>query len=88
MALADYLTPINHDYEEHIHGCNPCDVCSYPIGDCPWLHDGKPVKGWTAKRSYLSAVNGGHRIKTYRIIACPLYQPPKSRRVSIPATGQ
>lgn len=83
MALADYLQPINHNYEERIYGCNPCAECSYPIANCPWLHDGKPVDGWTAEATCLE-----RRFPTYHITACPLYQPPRARREIVPVPNQ
>lgn len=29
---------------------NICWDCGRNIAECPWLHEGKPVEGWTAKK--------------------------------------
>ena len=67
--LEKYLVPYNTG--------NPCQDCAYPIADCPWLHAGKPVPGWTARlftRPSGSRWNGEKKwITTYAIQNCPLY---------------
>ena len=53
---------------------NPCCICQYPIGDCPFLssHAKNPVPGWDAERTKKGGIH---------IIRCPLYvAPPKDRK--------
>ena len=67
--LEKYMVPYNFG--------NPCQDCSYPIIDCPWLHEGKPVPGWKAKLK--TRPNGRnsdgskHWFTTYAIEYCPRY---------------
>lgn len=42
--LEQYLVPIRR------YSANPCMDCCCPISKCPWLREGKPVPGWTAKK--------------------------------------
>ena len=84
MPLSDYLVPIDPGHEHRIVGCNPCDVCSRNIADCPWLHQDKPVPGWEAERSLLP----NHvPVWTWHILRCPLYLPPRPRKVLVPTPG-
>lgn len=55
MALKDYLRPIDSNYEPRIYGSNPCADCGYPIGECSWLHSGKPVDGWIAEKTIINS---------------------------------
>lgn len=59
---------------------NPCGECSYPICDCPWLQNGADVPGWIAEDDTLYGW-GNNTVHTKRIIYCPLYKPPKKRKV-------
>lgn len=63
---------------------NICWDCGRNIAECPWLHEGKPVEGWTAKKVTrkfgLYEPGPGRRLKweeTYAITACPLYEKPR-----------
>lgn len=51
---------------------NICADCGYPIKECPWLHKGKEVPGWEAKRVQWSTHVG---VYTYSISECPLFIP-------------
>lgn len=62
-------------------GCrtNPCAICRRHIGQCPWLHLGRPIPGWTAEPVRLVIANNGFRryaVDTWHILRCPLYIPP------------
>ena len=70
MALDDYLVPIDHDADQRILGCNPCDRCGRNIRDCPWLHSCQEVEGWLAARSTIPAPP--QSIRTWHILYCPL----------------
>lgn len=78
MALAQYLKPVTGQR------ANICWDCGRNIAECPWLHAGKPVKGWKAKKikkkfgRYESGTS--RRLKweeTYAITDCPLYEKPR-----------
>lgn len=54
--LEQYLVPIRR------YSANPCMDCCCPISKCPWLREGKPVPGWTAKkRTFVVGRNRGGR---------------------------
>lgn len=72
MALEDYLVAVKS-------GPHLCSVCQYSIAACPWLHDHKPVPGWTARKTVITA-NKTHR-KSFHITACPMYIPPPAARL-------
>ena len=44
MSLEQYLKPVTGQR------ANICWDCGRNIAECPWLHEGKPVEGWTAKK--------------------------------------
>lgn len=78
MALAQYLKPVTGQR------ANICWDCGRNIEECPWLHAGKPVKGWKAKKikKKFGRYEPGEsrRLKweeTYAITACPLYEKPR-----------
>ena len=81
MALEEYLRPIDHNCEPRIYGANPCAECGYPIEECSWLHEGKPVEGWIAEKTTLNSNQKSTRpaVDTYHITYFPLYQPPRKR---------
>lgn len=56
-----------------------CGDCQQNIALCPWLHEGKPVESWTAKRTYIKK-NVGHTAG-YCVTACPLYIPLSAERL-------
>lgn len=58
-----------------------CGDCQQNIALCPWLHEGKPVESWTAKRTYIKK-NVGHTAG-YCVTACPLYIPPSAERLAL-----
>ena len=70
--LEQYLVPIRR------YSANPCMDCCLPISKCPWLREGKPVPGWTAKKRtfVVGRCQGGvkHWVTTYAIERCPLEQ--------------
>ena len=51
---------------------------------CPWVHSGKPVKGWTASPNVLT---GGTRdeavMHSYYITDCPLYKPDLEEQIAL-----
>lgn len=63
---------------------NICENCRRNIILCPWLHEGKPVPGWTAEKSTVLCGNGKREARrkepTYHILECPLQiEYPKER---------
>ncbi len=70
--LEQYLVPIRR------YSANPCMDCCCPISKCPWLREGKPVPGWTAKkRTFIvgrDQYGVKHWVTTYAIERCPLEQ--------------
>lgn len=87
MSLEQYLAP---DTRKRASGrfpprMNRCAGCQRCIADCPWLHQDRPVPGWTAEAVRLTVryYSGKRRqvIPTYRIAACPLYVPPPPWRL-------
>lgn len=73
MALEDYLTPIKFS------GPHLCGICQRNIADCPWMHSGKPVPGWTARKTVITW-NAPHK-NSYHVTACPLYIAPSEERL-------
>lgn len=78
MSLEQYLKPVTGQR------ANICWDCGRNIAECPWLHEGKPVEGWTARkvtRKFGAYEPGpGRRLKwqqTYSVTACPLYEKPR-----------
>lgn len=55
------------------------DNCATPICDCPWLHAGKPIPGWNAKKSFVRVRSV--REETYHIFDCPLRIPQPEERL-------
>jgi len=63
-----------------------CWRCARAGGGCPWSARLEPVPGWTARQVEGTQHNGD----TYKVEACPLFQPDPPRRawrppVRIPA---
>jgi hypothetical protein len=56
-----------------------CWACAKACGghDCPWAAELKPVRGWVAEETVRS-YKDNLEIRSYRVIACPLYE--KGRR--------
>lgn len=73
MALEDYIVP------GAAKGPHLCGVCQRNIADCPWMHKGKPVPSWTARKTVITG-NAAHR-NSYHVTACPLYIPPPAARL-------
>lgn len=72
---------------------NICFDCEKAVGKCPWSAYDKdtdtiryePIPGWTAEKTELciGSQNLDYRIvDTYRITACPLFEPTPPRRQS------
>lgn len=74
MALDGYLVPKKRKAR------TICDVCQRNIYECAWMREGKPVEGWTAKRTYIKS-NTGHT-RSYCVTACPLYIAPSAERLA------
>lgn len=54
-----------------------CWSCRKSSGLCSWSHEFKPVEGWTAKKTKISAQakKGDERkISSYKVIKCPRYE--------------
>lgn len=90
MSLEEYLVPCrppavkkprknNPKGINSGHKTNPCAVCRRHIGQCSWLHMGRPVPGWTAEPVRLVIASTRSRryvTDTWHILRCPLYVPP------------
>lgn len=76
MALEDYLVP------QTKKGPHLCNVCQYSIAACPWMHEGKPVPGWTVYRTYIKGSNKGNGYSSFCVTACPLYIAPSEERMA------
>ena len=83
IVLADCIVPIDHDYQAtRIYGANICIDCKNACGDCEWSETNpetgkirfQPVPGWTAT-PVLLAYRHGQEATTYRITACPKFDP-------------
>ena len=53
---------------------NICFDCRKALGGCSWSRDFIPVPGWTAEPAVLKC-GGSESTQTYRITACPLFDP-------------
>lgn len=49
----------------------PCWTCKNACGGCSWSRAFKPVKGWTAEKTFIPS--NGDYAESYRIISCPEY---------------
>lgn len=52
-----------------------CCECVFPISDCPWLSNSKPVPGWNAEVVPFPINNNKGQILTYHVESCPLFKP-------------
>lgn len=50
-----------------------CWTCDKAIGKCPWSIKFQPVDGWTAEPTIINSPGFG-QIKSFKIIACPMYK--------------
>ena len=84
IVLSDCIVPIDHDYQAtRIYGANICIDCKKACGDCGWSEIDPitkhprfaPVPGWTAKEVLLATSRHGREVTTYRITACPKFDP-------------
>lgn len=55
-----------------------CWFCKRASGKCSWSAFGKPVRGWTAKKTRIAAIgsaaNENGYIESYRVIECPKFK--------------
>ena len=59
-----------------------CWECANFCGNCDWSAEGKPVKGWKAKRTLINNVDGfgKKRIdKSFKVFECPLFKSDKHK---------
>lgn len=84
IVLSDCIVPIDHDYQAtRIYGANICIDCKNACGGCEWSEIDpitkhprfEPVPGWTAKPVLLTASRHGQEVTTFRITACPKFDP-------------
>ncbi|MGN0961797.1 MAG: hypothetical protein ACI4PF_06355 [Christensenellales bacterium] len=59
----------------------PCWWCSnaYAIGKCSWADNFKSVEGWNAKKTIICSYAGGTKIKSFKILKCPLFEDERER---------
>ena len=94
IVLSDCIVPIDHDYQAtRIYGANICIDCKNACGDCEWSEIDPitkhprfaPVPGWTAT-PVLLAYRHGKEATTYRITACPKFDPMEGAKTRHPQT--
>lgn len=59
-----------------------CWECANFCGNCDWSAEGKPVKGWKAKRTLINNVDGFGKKRTdksFNVFACPQFKSDKEQ---------
>ena len=59
-----------------------CWECANFCGNCDWSAEGKPVKGWKAKRTLINNVDGFGKKRTdksFKVFSCPQFKSDKEQ---------